>query len=620
MRRGLDGLLAFVTRFKFLFAAEVILFIIMQLERLYIFGFVFYPDELGYWYPAAKVLGFDWSQIYGLGSFYAKGYSIFLLPILHFFTDPISCYRAAIAVNVVMVGVSLIVVYRTINAMTLNISQDMVQLLSVVSILTPSFIFYSQTTLTESLCLLVYVVLIRMIQRLTFEKKALNKAFITFFILFLCIYSYMVHRRNLAIAAGVVVSLLWLFLIAPLFKSPNKKRNRKIFTVTFIAILIVAIIGGFYTFSYFNRLFDELSNGSADIANTFVAQVYKFRILFSAGGIRQLLISLVGKLFYITVYTYGIFWWGCAYLIKKIRQSFQEKESVLYLTVLLTGVFNILLITLFTINDYRGDTLIYGRYNETILPFFVVLGLIQILESEKKVVMIGQLITAVAMIFMGITCYFKAISAGLFEIEGYFTVGVSMWLQDQYQSTGHDIPGFYIQVIIYGVVAVSIVTILVILEKIITMPRKMSVSGATEDIADRGKRKAISYDKIWFMLFSVILIYQVCVALFQCSHYLHTFNKADYSDGQLTEIIQEELDENPDRRVIYVDENRITFVGLVQFQLRDISINVTTDLEGLSDTDLVIIDWYDPRREEVNALDGYQYEIVTSHLCLYYNE
>ncbi|MCR4832061.1 MAG: hypothetical protein K5900_00615, partial [Butyrivibrio sp.] len=436
MRRGLDGLLAFVTRFKFLFAAEVILFIIMQLERPYIFGFVFYPDELGYWYPAAKVLGFDWSQIYGLGSFYAKGYSIFLLPILHFFTDPISCYRAAIAVNVVMVGVSLIVVYRTINAMTLNISQGMVQLLSVVSILTPSFIFYSQTTLTESLCLLVYVLLIRMVQRLTFEKKALNKAFITFFILFLCIYSYMVHRRNLAIAAGVVVSLLWLLLIAPLFKSENKKRNRKIFAVAFIAIVVIANIGGAYTFSYFNRLFDELSNGSADIANTFVAQVYKFRILFSAGGIRQLLISIVGKLFYITVYTFGIFWWGCAYLIKKIRQSFQEKESVLYLTVLLTGVFNILLITLFTINDYRGDTLIYGRYNETILPFFVVLGLIQILESEKKVVLIGQLMTAGAMIFMGITCYFKAISAGIFEIEGYFTVGVSMWLQDQYQSTG----------------------------------------------------------------------------------------------------------------------------------------------------------------------------------------
>ncbi len=609
-------------------AAEVILFIIMQLERPYIFGFVFYPDELGYWYPASRLLGFDWSEIYGLGSFYARGYSIFLLPILSFFTDPIICYRAAIAVNVVMVGVSLIVVYRTINAMTMNISQDMVQLLSVVSILTPSFIFYSQTTLTESLCLLVYVVLIRMIQRLTFEKKALNKVFITFFILFLCIYSYMVHRRKLAIVAAVLLSLLWLLLIAPLFKSENKKRNRKIFIVTFIAIVIVAIIGGVYTFSYFNRLFDELSNGSADIANTFVAQVYKFRILFSTGGIRQLLISLVGKLFYITVYTYGIFWWGCAYLIKKIRQSFQEKESVFYLAVLLTGVFNILLITLFTINDYRGDTLIYGRYNETILPFFVVLGLIQILESEKKVVMIGQLITVVAMIFMGIVCYFKAISAGLFEIEGYFTVGVSMWLQDQYQSTGHDIPGFYIQVIIYGVVAVSIVTILIILGKTITRPERKAITVATEDVVDRGKRKADidhtikakSYDKKWFMLFSVILIYQVGVALFQCFHYLHTFNKADYSDGQLTEIIQEELDENPDRRVIYVDENRITFVGLVQFQLRDISINVTTDLEGLSDTDLVIIDWYDPRREEVNALDGYQYEIVTSHLCLYYNE
>ncbi len=54
-----------------------------------IFGFSLFPDEFGYWAPAAKMLGWDWSETTSLGSYYSFGYSLILAPILYFVKDSI---------------------------------------------------------------------------------------------------------------------------------------------------------------------------------------------------------------------------------------------------------------------------------------------------------------------------------------------------------------------------------------------------------------------------------------------------------------------------------------------------------------------------------------------------
>ena len=36
-----------------------------------VFGFSAYPDEFGYWAPAAAIFGYDWSEITSLGSYYS---------------------------------------------------------------------------------------------------------------------------------------------------------------------------------------------------------------------------------------------------------------------------------------------------------------------------------------------------------------------------------------------------------------------------------------------------------------------------------------------------------------------------------------------------------------------
>ena len=54
-----------------------------------IYGFVLFPDEFGYWAHAAGILGYDWSSITSLGSYYSFGYSVILIPIMALFNNAV---------------------------------------------------------------------------------------------------------------------------------------------------------------------------------------------------------------------------------------------------------------------------------------------------------------------------------------------------------------------------------------------------------------------------------------------------------------------------------------------------------------------------------------------------
>lgn len=77
-----------------------------------IFGFSLFPDEFGYWAPAAKMLGWDWSETTSLGSYYSFGYSLILAPILYFVKDSIMAYRTAVVVNMVLMCIGLVLLYK----------------------------------------------------------------------------------------------------------------------------------------------------------------------------------------------------------------------------------------------------------------------------------------------------------------------------------------------------------------------------------------------------------------------------------------------------------------------------------------------------------------------------
>lgn len=78
-------------------------------------GFTIYPDEFGYWASAAKAVGYDWTEVASLGSYYSFGYSVLLIPLLKLFRNGVTVYRAAVAVNMILMCLSVPVIYQIIG-------------------------------------------------------------------------------------------------------------------------------------------------------------------------------------------------------------------------------------------------------------------------------------------------------------------------------------------------------------------------------------------------------------------------------------------------------------------------------------------------------------------------
>ena len=116
-----------------------------------IYGFSAFPDEFGYWAPAAAFLGYDWSNITALGSYYSYGYSLILFPILFFFHDSVIAYRVAIVVNMLLQCISIPMMHKILTFLFPSIKKETRQIVAAVSVLYPAWVYYTQMTMVEGL-------------------------------------------------------------------------------------------------------------------------------------------------------------------------------------------------------------------------------------------------------------------------------------------------------------------------------------------------------------------------------------------------------------------------------------------------------------------------------------
>ena len=122
-----------------------------------IYGFTILPDEFGYWSYAAAAAGYDWSGIVSLNSYYSYGYSVILLPVLILFQDGLTAYRAAVAVNFVMVaGIGFLLQYLMVGLFP-DMKGRVLSVFAAVITLYPPLLLYARTTMTETLLAFLYV-------------------------------------------------------------------------------------------------------------------------------------------------------------------------------------------------------------------------------------------------------------------------------------------------------------------------------------------------------------------------------------------------------------------------------------------------------------------------------
>ena len=91
-------------RHKYSIIFITFLFCVYEYSITRVYGFILFPDEFGYWSYAAKLAGYDWSDIVSLGSYYSYGYSLILFPIFLLCKDAILAYRVAVSINFVLLA------------------------------------------------------------------------------------------------------------------------------------------------------------------------------------------------------------------------------------------------------------------------------------------------------------------------------------------------------------------------------------------------------------------------------------------------------------------------------------------------------------------------------------
>lgn len=559
------------------------------LQRL--FGFSLFPDEFGYWAPAAKMLGWDWSEATSLGSYYSFGYSLVLTPVLYFVKDSITAYRAAVVLNMVMMCMGLYFLYRLMQKLFPGAEKERAAIISGIAVLYPPWIFYMQMTMTEALLLFLYILICWIFICFLENPRALTAAFLVLAL----VYIYFVHMRSIGmIAAGGITLVLWAFA--------GKKTGRRKKTLLVLGALLCLFLFGLRMKNVLIELLYHSSSREVLDYNDYSGQWYKLRYLFSFQGFKSFLAGCAAKVLYLGLATYGLAYRGFYFVLKKTagvlknqKKGTTDASSYIWVFLTLASTAQFLVTAVYTIgsadsgND-RLDLFIHGRYSELMVPVLIAVGLVQLLESGR--VWLGTAVSAAgtAIFTLIAVCVVKGSETGMTNVHGYMMIGMSYMLEEDGRLTG-----FLWKAWVLGAMLMAAVSLIAVLYR---------------------KKRHMK----WFLLLLIIL--QIGLGLQAGEHYIYNGNSYGYGDVRMADKVKELAASEPDR-IIFINEGGTPYIEQVQFRLRERKVEVwdLQELEqgwnSIQETDIVLLEAESRYKEKLETKFEKSWE--DGHLYLYYN-
>lgn len=545
-----------------------------------IYGFSLFPDEFGYWASAAKAVGYDWSEISSLGSYYSFGYSLILIPILLFTEDPVIAYRIAITVNGVLLTAAFLVLWRLLKDLLPQTDSKTKILFAGIAVCYPTWLLYMDMTLTEIVLVFTFVLVCYLLYRYV-ETMRIRE------LLLLALatgYLYTVHMRTVAIVIAVVLTV-----IISTVMSETKTR----ISVRRILITAVILAAGIVLTAFGKRIVQENVYANAEQAllsgNDYAGQWHKIKGLFTGNGMRSFLVSLLGKLFYLGMASFGLFYYGMAYAIRKLWDTKERKNiRCFYLFLLLAAAGQILVCAVYTNGYGRIDGLLYGRYDEHILPIMMALGCAALLEMKHpwRVMLsaLGMGIPIVILIEHVIAKYQMTNIHG-----GYFIAGMSYLLKyvefepENYFWKAYALAAVFC-LILYG--------------------------------AFMWIRKC--REMVWILC--VVIGLECLLGLSLGEQFTFPYNTIAYANNDFVQVLSELCEESDRRIVSYGNKDDDNFISIIQFALRSEKIYLVEDgaFENLHERDLVIVSGVHGEEEALN--EGYEKQKAYGSFWLYYNE
>lgn len=544
------------------------------------YGFVLFPDEFGYWTYAAALAGYDWSDIVSLGSYYSYGYSLILFPIFVLCKDAVIAYRVAIVVNFLLLIVCFFLLKRLIGCLFGQIKEGESIFFSAIAVFYPSWLLYAGTTLSEIVIVTLYIG----IGCLLYDYIEHNRRSTLILLVLAFVYIHFVHMRTIAVLiAGVATLLLY-----------NLAERRKIKQGIWMLIAVFSVFSiGYFLKEWIMGTFYAASDSVA--VNDYVGQAGKLTYLFTKKGLVNFVISAAGKILYLGVASFGLAYWGIWFAYRQVLvgiQSWKEKKEItadkwFYLFLLLATIGATLVNAVYTIEPSRVDSLVYGRYHEYIMPFLMVLGLVEI--GKCKRIVLGITLSLLSEISMTMLATWSLYTYRTTNIHGYMMVGMSYM---------HGI-GEYEPIRLYWL-AFGLGAVLTI----------MITLGACW----------ISRHKDMEILFVIMIILEMLLAFRADALYLDDSARGAYRDTKLAERI-EQLQKNTDRDIYYLHDGDYALISILQFMLRDTDIHIIEEdsiqENVLQRGDLLLLDYRNPMAGEIE--ENYENNLVNGHFILYYN-
>lgn len=633
---------------EFLFvAAGLLCFYGISIGSIY--GFSIFPDEFAYWAYAAALDGYDWSEITSLGSYYSYGYSIILFPIFVLCKNAVTAYRIAVFANFLFLFLAYVCLVKAMEKLTVCKSIP-AALTAALVIFFPGNLFYARMTMTEALLVCLYVAAGTAL--LIYLENDRLPALVMCMLAFL--FLYIVHMRTIGIlTAGVLVLLLHI-----LTGQGKKKHIAVIVVMTGFLFLAGGLIKEEILFRMYGGIHTELAAG-----NDYGGQVDKIRYLFTPEGFYDFLVSILGKVLYLGLATYGLFYWGIYVLIGqawKMLQSIRKHTAPdtgqqFAVFVLLSAAAQILVATIYLLTLGEIDDYTYGRYSELIIPFVMASGLAALWKTPLKRAVSVTGILALVQLVVTFLVVRQIENTGADIFYGYFMVGISyLYREGLYRgktgagglsSVGNfDAGRFYLGSYLAGELLTAAMTAVIVWKK--NVCRESFLRRLFPRNAAHGKRKKAEAEKAHInekkrygkreyavMAFAVL---EILLAVRMGNVYLEPFQKAAFRDSRLADKIaalqkEEILSENGDglvvgndRNVIYMDGNMRPYVGILQFMARDTEIRVmerrasVNDYKGeITGEDILIFAFDDIFWQE--WADQYAHADVYGHFAILYN-
>ena len=552
-----------------------------------VYSFSLFPDEFGYWACAAKLLGYDFSEVASIGSYYSFGYSLILTPIFLIFQDSIICYRAAVVVNLFLQILSYFIMSEILDRFAEELRKPVRLILAGVYVLYPSWVFYTQMTMSEALLFFLYTLIVYLVI-LYLEKPTILRGIL----LAVCsVYIYTVHMRTVGVLLSVFLMVLAELVI-------YKERNRKSAAITLI-ILVAGFLAAFGAKDVFQSFVFNSGPVDSTYINDYSGQTGKFAEILLPKGFAKFFVSMSGKILYLGCATFGSALIGVRFLINRKNEHDRAAIFILTASALEFLIMCIYLLHSADTNATRFDLFLHGRYFDFAIPLLAVIGIFGLIRTNSFLVKLlfsncELLLCSVIAIFV---CAYNR--TGMNDPHGTLMIGMSYFLDEENVQP----------------------------MKVIILSVLFAIGGSflLAYVIYLFREKHNIYALICIPVCFMALGYQAC------NHFIYISQSYAYGDVQVADKISELRTSGYDGDIVMLYEGGLEYIDTVQFRLRDEHIKVyypgkelsehseaiTRYLEDVPEDAIVLVDFESGLNEF--ARNVYDKSWESGHFNIYYN-